>query len=450
MPASPWMQSIGGPLLIGPLVDVAASIAVLSGAPAGHEVRTVAGSATHFRPATVASQTLIARARTVSTGARLIFTEVLVEDALGREVGRMSATSAVSPVASPRPGPIELGGPVEPVRYATPDPHQRPLPAGVGVFGADMRQLHDGLSLARMIVAGELPYPPVLALYGASADVGPGRMALTLRATEWLCDRTQGEVAAGPLMDLVAMALSGTAMTVVPAGAGRIAPLSNTWNFTGPVASDGQEIVVEGRVIEREGGVIVSAVRLTDGSGRCCAIAHQTSLLVAASPPPARQRQRRLLTLLFTDLVQSTQRAGELRDEHWGKLLAEHHSVVRRALEVHHGWEIKTTGDGFLATFDDPTEALECARRIRTGLQPLGLGVRIAVHIGQCEVDQGDVAGIAVHVAARVLAAADPGDVLVTSTVRDLLLGSDVKFEDRGRRQLKGIEGEWQLFAVKD
>jgi class 3 adenylate cyclase len=111
---------------------------------------------------------------------------------------------------------------------------------------------------------------------------------------------------------------------------------------------------------------------------------------------------------------------------------------------------VKTTGDGFLATFDSPADAVECARRIREAIRALGLAVRVGIHIGQCEVPDGDVAGIAVHVASRVLSAAAADEVLVSGTVRDLLLGSDMKFEDRGRHQLKGIEGDWQLFALAD
>jgi class 3 adenylate cyclase len=157
-----------------------------------------------------------------------------------------------------------------------------------------------------------------------------------------------------------------------------------------------------------------------------------------------------LATVLFTDLVNSTARLRELGDVRWQALLAEHQAVVRRHLEHFRGREVKTTGDGFLATFDSPARALKCALAIRTGVEPLGLEIRAGIHTGECEVVQGDVSGIAVHLAARVMGAAGPGEVLVSSTVRDLLLGSELRFEDRGRHELKGIEGDWQLFAVRE
>jgi class 3 adenylate cyclase len=157
-----------------------------------------------------------------------------------------------------------------------------------------------------------------------------------------------------------------------------------------------------------------------------------------------------VLTIVFTDIVGSTGRAAEIGDSRWQELLERHHATVRRHLEALKGREIKTTGDGFLATFDNPAVAVEWALRVRDGVRGLGLDIRVGIHAGQCEISDGDVSGIAVHLAARVLSVAGPGDVLVSGTVRDLLFGSEVTFEDRGRHHLKGIQGEWQLFALQD
>jgi class 3 adenylate cyclase len=121
---------------------------------------------------------------------------------------------------------------------------------------------------------------------------------------------------------------------------------------------------------------------------------------------------------------------------------------VRRHLDLFEGRELKTTGDGFLAVFDDPARAVECARRLREAVAGIGLELKAGLHTGRCEVSDGDIAGIAVHVAARVLQAAGPGEVLVSGTIRDVLLGSEFLFDDRGRHRLKGIDGEWPLFAV--
>jgi class 3 adenylate cyclase len=157
---------------------------------------------------------------------------------------------------------------------------------------------------------------------------------------------------------------------------------------------------------------------------------------------------RVLATVMFTDIVGSTQRAAELGDSRWRELLDGHGSVVRRELGRHRGREVKATGDGFLATFDGPARAIRCATAIAESVRPLGLEIRAGLHTGECEVMNGDVGGIAVHTGARVSSEAGPGEVLVSSTVKDLVAGSGIEFEDRGSRELKGVPGEWRLYAV--
>ncbi len=157
---------------------------------------------------------------------------------------------------------------------------------------------------------------------------------------------------------------------------------------------------------------------------------------------------RLLATVLFTDLVRSTERAVELGDRRWRDLLAAHHTVVRRELQRFRGNEVDTAGDGFLATFDGPARAIRCAAAIRDAVEALGLELRLGLHTGECELHDGSVAGIAVHTGARVAALAGPGEVLVSSTVRDLVAGSGLEFEDRGVHALKGVPGEWRLYSV--
>jgi class 3 adenylate cyclase/pimeloyl-ACP methyl ester carboxylesterase len=159
---------------------------------------------------------------------------------------------------------------------------------------------------------------------------------------------------------------------------------------------------------------------------------------------------RVLATVLFTDIVQSTERAAALGDDRWKALLAEHRASVRRELDEFRGREIDTTGDGFLATFDGPGRAIHCARAIRDSVRSLGLEIRAGLHTGEIEMTGNDVAGIAVHIGARVAALAAPSEVLVSSTVKDLVVGSGIEFEDRGARALKGVPGEWRIFAVAD
>jgi pimeloyl-ACP methyl ester carboxylesterase len=160
------------------------------------------------------------------------------------------------------------------------------------------------------------------------------------------------------------------------------------------------------------------------------------------------ESDRMLATILFTDIVDSTTKAIELGDSSWRDLLEHHHAMVRRELLRFRGREIATTGDGFLAAFDGPARAIRCACAIVEGASALSLSIRAGLHTGECEVTDGNIAGIAVHIGARVVAQAASGEVLVSSTVRDLVAGSGIRFEDRGVQELKGIPEEWRLFAV--
>jgi class 3 adenylate cyclase len=159
--------------------------------------------------------------------------------------------------------------------------------------------------------------------------------------------------------------------------------------------------------------------------------------------------ERVLATLLFTDLVGSTDRAARLGDRRWRDLLERHHQSVRGQIQRFRGKEVDTAGDGFFATFDSPGRAIECALAIREALRGLDLEVRAGVHTGEIEVREGAVAGLTVHIGARVSALAGPGEVLVSSTVKDLVAGSSVQFADRGEHDLKGVPGSWRLFAVE-
>jgi len=163
---------------------------------------------------------------------------------------------------------------------------------------------------------------------------------------------------------------------------------------------------------------------------------------------PSPTHNRVLATVLFTDIVGSTSLAATMGDERWRALLAEHHRVVRRNLARFGGRQIKTVGDGILATFDGPARALRGAAAIRDGLGELGLQIRAGLHTGEIELQDNDIAGLAVHIGARISALAGAREILVSSTVRDLVVGSGLMFKDRGRHELKGVPGAWQLYAV--
>lgn len=162
----------------------------------------------------------------------------------------------------------------------------------------------------------------------------------------------------------------------------------------------------------------------------------------------APESERVLATVLFTDIVDSTRIATDLGDRRWREMLEGHQREVRRVLERFRGREVKSTGDGFLATFDGPARAIRCACEILASAEPMGIRIRAGLHTGECEAMGDDIGGIAVHIAARVSAQAGPGEVLVSRTVKDLVAGSGIAFSDRGTHTLKGIADTWQLYDV--
>jgi class 3 adenylate cyclase len=198
--------------------------------------------------------------------------------------------------------------------------------------------------------------------------------------------------------------------------------------------------LADARIIDAEGAAVVPF-----GAAEELVLAELEALASGAAPVPA---DRVLTTVLFTDIVDSTARATEFGDRAWADLLERHHALVRRELARHRGNEVDTAGDGFFATFDGPGRAIRCAQALIEGVRPMGLEVRAGVHTGECEVAAGKVAGIAVVVGARVATLAKPGEVLATSTVKDLVAGSDISFGERGEQQLKGVPGRWRVFAV--
>ena len=170
----------------------------------------------------------------------------------------------------------------------------------------------------------------------------------------------------------------------------------------------------------------------------------ETLIEVVACPEP----DRVLLTMLFTDIVDSTRCAEHVGDQQWHKLLDRYYTLIRRQLETFRGQEVDTAGDGFFAAFDAPARAVRCARAIRDAAQRIGLNIRVGLHTGECEVDGDKPTGVAVHVAARVAAIAGAGEILVSSTVKELVAGSGLRFSASRRRVLKGLQDPWRLFAL--
>ena len=187
----------------------------------------------------------------------------------------------------------------------------------------------------------------------------------------------------------------------------------------------------------------------TGSSSELVALTREFLAEISREPTWESEPDRVLATILFTDIVGSTARAAELGDARWRMLLEEHHSTIRRQLARFRGEEMDTAGDGFFASFDGPARAIRCAQAIQEAVRPLGIEVRAGLHTGECEQVDGKIGGIAVHIGARVAQAAGANEVLVSGTVKDLVSGSGIEFEDRGSATLKGVPGEWRLYAVR-
>jgi uncharacterized protein (TIGR00369 family) len=407
-------------------------------------------SMTHLRPCTLEHAPVVLRSRVLHSGPNFTLAEAIVEDGVGRSVGHATGHILVRPVEPPPPDrPYEWHAASQPT-YQTPDPYLRPLPPGVGIVPLESLSKLSGLACMRAAMDGELPEQPVWALTGIrNASVDEGSAVLLMPASEWLCRYTR-QVSAGAIACLVDQGLCESAFTLSPGGQ-RVGIVDQSISFLRSATADGRDLVCRSKVVHDADGLIHSVAEVSDANGNRLALGRQTSLLIEIGRGRREAGVERLLaTVLFTDIVGSTEHAERLGDAKWHELLDEHHALVRRQLQVFRGREVKTMGDGFLAAFDSPARALQCARVIRDGVARLGIEIRAGLHSGECEVAGSDLAGIAVHVASRVQAAARPGEVLVSSTVRDLVAGSGLRFTDRGRHQLKGLEGEWHLLAIED
>jgi len=446
MPASPWLQTFDGTIEFRILAEACMGMAVMTGAAPGTDVRPAAMTTNSLRPCTVESETLVARGRVLNSGRTFTLAEVLVEDASGRGVAHGVGTYIISPIDPAPPPWTGSGSATKPPVYSTPDPYRRPFDPSFGPRSTEDVTI---LEVMRGYVRGD-PMGLVHQLLGTKMVlVEEGEVTVTFPASEWFCIHSK-EICAGVLASFGHHVLGGVPGTLCPRGYG-IGILDQSVTFLAPVAADGRELVGRGRLTHRRGNLVVCTAELTDADGHVVLIGHQTSVM----RPPRRSgsaspAERRMVTVLFSDIVKSTERAAELGDARWTELLDRHHMAVRTQLQLYKGVEVKTTGDGFLAIFESPGQAIQAARAIRDGVRSLGLEIRVGIHTGECEVSRNDVAGIAVHIASRVQAMADPGDILLSGTVHDLVTGSGLPFTDRGRHALKGVQGEWQIYALAD
>jgi uncharacterized protein (TIGR00369 family) len=431
------------------LAEAALRTAVYSVLPPATVASASQVSINFLRPVTLDAGTLIARGRTVYPGRMFTFAQAEVEDGVGRlvayAVGRYRQATL-----EPPPPPLTAGIPdlAEP-HYDTPDPYLR-VPTG-RVARADEQAQWAGVDAIRQRLGARGIGGPMAKLLGSRlVAVDEGTCTFAMPVTGWLSSGSR--VAAGLISTLPHGAMYFACRTLAnPGDYHRTADLRI--DFFREVAADGRELTAVARVLQHDEDGAMASSEVFDADGALVALAELRLIRIPAGSVVANaardEADRVLATVLFTDIVSSTERATQMGDRDWRDLLDRHHAAVREALMRFRGTEVKTTGDGFVATFDSPARAVRCARAIKDAMGRFGVQIRAGLHTAEVEIGDGDIAGIAVHIAARVIGKADAGEILVSNTVRDLVAGSDLRFRDRGVHELKGVDGEWRLYAVE-
>jgi class 3 adenylate cyclase len=447
MPGSPWLINGVDVLVALDLLSVAATeIAGMTAVDAASRARLVALNAQAMRMARAADGPFSARGTVIHAGRTFVRVATSVQDALGRVVGHAIGALAVEPEGAPAAA-HDIAA--IPLRYSGPDPSERPFP-GAG-FPMRSWDTHEPLEVFRAISTGELPTPNLNRLLGIQLlDGTEGSVTVAIPASMWFA--LQDETVDPTILNAVSAFSSGAAVMTLGSRDRIGGEVNRAIAFERKIPADGRTIIARATTRLQGARIMVCDVEITDPDGNIAALEQALWLLVkrredgAVSP----ESERKLATVLFTDIVASTERASALGDARWREELEGHHAVVRQQLQIFRGHEVKTTGDGFLATFDSPARAVQCARAIRDRIQPSGLQIRAGLHAGELEATNDDIAGIAVHIASRILATCAPSEILVSSTIRDLTAGSGLRLEDRGAHNLKGLDHEWELFAVRD
>jgi class 3 adenylate cyclase len=447
MPASDACIAGNGQLEIAPVMVAALEGACTTAVPAGVDIVPMRFTFKAFRPAWPRKGNFVARARVVNDNNLYVFAEVQVEDPDGRHVAQGSLHSAVRPVEPPPPPPPEDLRQIEEAVYETPDPYLRSFPSRSFV---DQRDGEDGMSALRKVDAGG--QAPVRHTYGLAMDAfAEGHALLSIPASEWFCG-LGADVSCQVIAALADMSAWVCARTLQRPGASTVMLDSDT-RFLCSVRPDGRRLRSETTATEVAPDLFVFEGKIRDSDGRLAALSSGAVARIDSARRIRRQRResrRTLATLLFTDIVDSTGHAQRLGDTAWRALLEQHNLAVRREVSRCNGVEVTTTGDGFFARFDSPAHAVEAARAIRGVIALLDLEIRAGIHTGECEIEGTSVTGTAVHIASRIQVAAVPGEILVSSTVKDLAVGSTFRFIDRGERQLKGVPDPWRVYAVTE
>src|SRR5215469_8456295 len=453
MPASAWWQTAAGVFLAGTtafVADMALGSSVLTSAPAGMGVTTSELSVSFLRAPTIRSQTIIGSARLIHATRSLGLAEATLAGARGRLLGHASSRCVLF-----RADPEILAVRRLPEARASDltEPHLREVEGEV--WGQEYWDATAGLAVMQRMVDGNLP--PCFRLLGIRGEQArEGTMTVAMAASGWLCNGF-GVVYSGAVAYLADVAITLAAGTTVPAATG-FSTIDLKLYLLRPVLPADGELIARATVAHRSRTIAIATCEITGPDGALIAQAAGSVLILPArhwvrpvqvADEITAESGRVLTTVLFTDIAGSTRRAAELGDDRWRQLLAEHHAIVRDQITRFRGREVDTAGDGFLIAFDGAARAVRCATAVRERLRRIGLEVRAGVHAGECEEIGGQLVGIAVHIGSRVLGIAQPGEVLVSSTVRDLVAGSGIEFDDRGEHALKGIADQWHLYAAR-
>jgi class 3 adenylate cyclase/acyl-coenzyme A thioesterase PaaI-like protein len=448
MPASEWLQVYKGEIDVTALAAVALEgVAMTTVAPAV-KLEQISVEMNFLRPTRPQAGNLLARARVLNTNPFFVLAEVQVEDPQGRHVLFATGHAEIQPMEpSPPEPPGELHA-VEEAVYPTPDPYLRACPVIT-----KPRSFWDSLTgpdhLRAMLESGNVT--PVQRFFGWNdAELSEGFGRSSLQISEWfsLFQRTVHPSVIGSALG----AMSNSVGTTFRRPGESFSGFTHVTRFLRTLEADGSRLEVTGRGRRMDNQRVETFAELLDGSGRLIARDYAFGYCLDASKrrrPRVTAARRTLYTLLFTDIVDSTRHLGRLGDAKWRELLDEHHGLLRAEIARHHGAEVDTQGDGFFAKFTSPAQALECARAARDAVRTLGIDIRAGLHTGECEERGAELAGLAVHLAARIQSKAGPGEILVSGTLKELVAGSGSKFADRGEHELKGIDGPWRLWALE-
>ncbi len=456
MPAAESSMGGGGQLETIPVMVAALEGASLTALPAGVGARPLSFSFNPFRPAYARPGNMLARARVLHSSSMGVFAEVHLEDPEGRHLAHGTLQTAVPLLEPPPPSPPEEMTRVEEPVYETPDPYLRSLPSSSPRTALEQE---DGLTLLRKWADGSIQIP-IMSLYDIRfEEIEEGKVSLSIPASEWFCSLSS-EVSPGVIAALGNMTGWLGALTLHRLG-WSIVWLDSNVRFLRLAAADGRRLGAETCLTERIelqrkdglGGGFCMATTIRDADGKVVAI-HSAAFARVDAAQRSRQHRREarrvLATLLFTDIVESTKHAERLGDARWRSLLEEHRLGVRKEISRHNGTEVDTAGDGFFVRFESPAQAIAAARAAQHATASLGIQLRAGIHTGECELEGNKPAGMAVHIAARIQSLAQGDEILVSSIVKELAMGSDVRFADRGEHELKDVPDRWRLYAVVD